>query len=201
MGLQNICVCGWYYNPEFMKALVAASKGYNVMIVAHRPNFYYGLPYTEIPNVGLEWGAYAHYLLNYWNGGNTLYMHDDTYVAPTFFDSVNVLADMKLDQAFLFSSGAENAYNSGGHGRCIYMSEAFQNVFKERVGFWFDMGNHGFIADGHYTATKPPDGCSHHNAAIHRFMRALPGIRKEHWLEVNQKINTELLTNGRRGKF
>ena len=146
--------------------------------------------------------TYNYYLIHEWESGPTVYMHDDTIVGEDFFLWISALAkEGEIHHAFLFTDRRENALNAGGHGRAMFMSDNFQRVAYHDGGFFYDKGNHGFVAWGHYTATKPPAGCGHHNAAIHRFMRYLPTVRKRYGLEVNQKLYPPSLKNGRRGQL
>jgi len=197
----GICVCGWYYHPDLIRVLREVDGAVaDVCIIAHRTVKLSGLRIISRDNVGLEWGAYNHYLTRVWQGGPTVYMHDDTVVGHEFFTWIIALAKQgDIHHAFLFSNPVENAYNSGGHGRCMFMSHAFQKVVLSDGGFWYDSENHGFVSWGHYRDTEPPEGCLHHNAAIHRFMRYLPSVRKRYGYDVNRKLYPPALRNGRRG--
>lgn len=203
MGMMNICVCGWYFRKSFMTALKQVSHRFPVAIVAHRmpPKHALDLAWVLKENVGLEWGAYNYFLMNLWDGqSSVLFIHDDTEVMDTRVFSR--IAMIEADQAFIFNNGREAAYNSGGHGRAVFCSSKFLNVVKDSGGFWYDEGNKGFIAEGGYRTEKPPEGCMHHNAAMHRLMRDFAKWRKiDLGLEVRRQILMPDLFLGRRGKI
>src|SRR5574343_2002076 len=101
---MKICVCGWNFNPEFMRQLELVHKKYPVVVVSHR-NRPIRLPHVYIPNVGLEWGAYNYYLKYIYDGkGKVLFTHDDNDVEDVgVFDE---LAKCELDAGFVFRNEA-----------------------------------------------------------------------------------------------
>lgn len=125
---MNICVVGWYlYEPLYLQ-LKMVSKGYSAMVVSHRTDKeYYGLPHVEIPNIGLEFGAYDYYLKNLWDASSdVLFMHDDIDLADTsFFDTVAALKGSGTDQAFIFHDDQDAKNNQKFHGRAFYCSARF----------------------------------------------------------------------------
>ena len=127
---MKICVCGWYFYPEFMKQLKQVSRKYPVAVVAHKQQEI-DLPHVYTPNVGLEWGAYNHYLMRFYDGKDkVLFIHDDMEVYDLkFFDDIN---DSKLDVGFVFRNESESKWAFGAHGRAIIMSEKFLNYTKSK---------------------------------------------------------------------
>jgi hypothetical protein len=157
---MKICVCGWYFNPEFMRQLELVHKKYPVVVVSHR-NRPIRLPHVYIPNVGLEWGAYNYYLKYIYDGkGKVLFTHDDNDVEDvSVFDE---LAKCDLDVGFVFRNEAEAEWAFDRHGRAIVMSEKFLNFCKKEKfslvnqesgerftqdGFWYDKKNFGYVGD------------------------------------------------------
>ena len=68
---MKICVVGWYLYEPFYLQLKKVHQNYPVMVVSHQKDkSYYGLPHVEIPNIGLEFGAYDYYLKNLWDDGS-----------------------------------------------------------------------------------------------------------------------------------
>lgn len=128
---MNICIAGWYFRP-IVEQLKGQSK-YPCTVVAHRGE-------GAIPNVGLEFGCYQHYLENLWNGGDTFFLHDDNEIAPEALDKV---ADIKFDHCFLFSSQEEAKSNCYAHGRAFFCSDKLLRKLYVDGGFWYDEGNHG----------------------------------------------------------
>lgn len=138
---MKICVCGWYYYPEFYRCLEEVHHIYPVTVIAHRPNTISNLPTVERENAGLEWGAYNHYLMNVWNGDSVLFTHDDTIIIDTnVFDKISKLT---LDCTFIFRDTQEAEANIYIHGRAVLMSERYLLFCKESGGFWYDKENHG----------------------------------------------------------
>lgn len=140
---MNICVVGWYYNLAFYKQLheyELARQACRVYIVANRPGDTLGMPTLTRANVGLEWGAYNHYLQKVGTLVSTLFIHDDTALADvTILDEIHCEA---FDVAYLFGSEDEARMNGGAHGRAIFMSKHAIARFKS-IGFWYDVGNLG----------------------------------------------------------
>lgn len=123
---MKICVCGWYYEPRLMDVLREVNSRYPVTIIAHKPpeKSVVGLQVVETANVGLEFGAYDHYLKQYWDGENSvLFMHDDVdIVDASAFDNLAAIAH---DQAFVFRDEADGKANQNFHGRMFFCSEKF----------------------------------------------------------------------------
>jgi len=162
--IMNICVCGWYgvkYDPFYM-ILYKANKRHPVTVVAKRESRFWvemALPYVVIENVGLEWGSYDYYLRNIWQSGDTLFTHDDVSIGHIIKDHKTVpmdgifdaFAGIEADQAFIFGSRAEDVYNNGKHGRCLFISHKLLDWLKPQ-GFWFDKTNEGNSFSGNYNA-------------------------------------------------
>lgn len=157
---MNVCVCGWYYNKAFLKELEKVNENYPVFIVGHK-NVNINLPHENIPNVGLEWGAYQHYLMNVWKGGDTFFTHDDNFIDAGLFDNISKITD---DVSFIYTWAEDYKRDKGGHGRAIFMSDKFLSYVKNyecdcsfaknikytllkpngrHKGFWYDKENHG----------------------------------------------------------
>ncbi len=170
---MNVCVCGWYYEPQFMRFLRSVHKrGYPVTVVGNRPwaerN---GAPYEYHvrENRGLEFGAYDYYLKHIWDGGDTLFMHDDINVKPIIqghelvnpvfiFDKI---AQFEDDIVFIFKSDQSRLKNIDMHGRAFFASEAFlKDLLATNNGFDWDENN-----DGHIQG-PPPAYCHNYNWAI-----------------------------------
>lgn len=196
----SICVIGWHFHRNLFDQLLIIHKKYPVLVVCHTEGDTLGLPKKRIENIGLEFGAYNYYVKNIWKeDSNVLFLHDDTRINATCL--MKQIENIKSDHAFIFGSQGERDYNSGGHGRAMYCSRKFLLHAKSNDGFWFDSGNKGFVANGHYTATKPPEGCKHHNKAMHVFMQYLGKVKKETDMLVGIPLITHSIINGRRGKF
>lgn len=198
---MNICIAGFYYDRDLMDSMERISAEHQLYMVCHRLPKMSKTPKNakliQIDNVGLEFHAYNHYLQNVWQGGNTLFMHDDVYVeAPSVFDDISkVIADC----AYVFRDYAEEKANSGKHGRAIFMSERFMSFVKDFVcdcqwcketvddhnkgsmlpklnphkGFWYDPNNNGHVSG------KPPIGVRHYNSAIEHFHWFLGKVRDQ----------------------
>lgn len=138
---MKICVCGWYYYPGFYRCLEKVHDFYPVTVIAHRPNTVSHLPTVNRENIGLEWGAYNHYLMNVWNGDSVLFTHDDTIIDNiSVFDKISKLGQ---DCTFIFRDKEEAESNIYVHGRAVFMSEKYLLFCKENGGFWYDKENHG----------------------------------------------------------
>ena len=156
---MKICVCGWYFNHEYMKQLEAVYRRYPSVVVSHR-NRPVRLPHVYIPNVGLEWGAYDYYLKYIYDGkGKVFFTHDDNEA-----EDLGVFDDIEkcdLDVGFVFRNEDEAEWAFHRHGRAVVMSERFLNFCKKEKfklvtddgdkyvqhGFWYDKGNLGYIGD------------------------------------------------------
>ena len=167
---MNICVAGWYYHEPFIARMV--NSKHTAGIVAHRAlsgKELHGLDFDLIPNFGLEFGCYDWYLKNKWKDGPVLFMHDDNEITDAALDAI---AQMTVDQAFLFSSEAEAKANGQAHGRAIFCSEKFLKRLKSDGGFWYD---EGMTPTGEIPATNAtePDW---HNSAIQVFRAYLESL-------------------------
>lgn len=196
-----ICVCGWYYYPSYYSTLLRIKNDYDIRVVMNQPGDVLGLPYVRRENTGLEWGAYSYYLDKLWDGkSDVLFTQDDVEVEQIgFFKWCSTITE---DICFIFNNAGEASYNGTAHGRMFFASARFLKAAKELGGFWYDKGNHGFIAKGGYRTEKPPLGCSHHNAGIHKFTSFVPRIRKYN-LEIKKRSHLcdPRVKLGRRGKF
>lgn len=194
----SICVIGWHFHKHLFESLLTIHTKYPIFIVCHKEGDALGLPKELIPNIGLEFGAYDHYINNIWKeDSNVLFLHDDTKINAVKL--MQEIENIKQDHTFIFSSQGEYSYNSGGHGRAMYCSYKFLLHAKANNGFWYDKGNLGFVASGSYRATKPPEGCKHHNAAMHTFTGYL------NRLKISMLVGIPLVTfniiNARRGNY
>jgi hypothetical protein len=202
---MKICVCGWYFNKVFYDTLEEVHPKYPVHIVAHKKLNGIGraFPFTEIPNVGLEWGAYDYYLKNIWDGvSNVLFTHDDTHVSD--IDSFANIAGSDLDCGFVFRSVKEVESNAGTHGRAVFMSAKFLEFCKNFIclckfskdkhsGFWYDGSNFGYLGN---KARSNGLSC---NAGIQHFSGMLEWIEKnEEPLKMGHIIAPQYF-NGYRG--
>jgi len=198
-AVMNICIAGYYFTKDLINNLHSAAKKHKIHFVCHQsPNgtkLPSGVHATVIPNIGLEFHAYNHYLNNIWAGGKTLFMHDDVYVDdPAVFDSIE---NVDVDCAYLFRDNCESRANGGKHGRLILMSQRFMDFVKnfecdcewckekpdphnsgsrlpklsKHSGFWYDPNNFGHVSG------KPPIGVRHYNSAIEHFHWFLGRVR------------------------
>ena len=141
----QICVCGWYFYPSLYQTLRKLPVNFDPFVVANRPGDTHGIPFIVRENVGLEFGAYACFLQQYWDhASNVLFLHDDVELPYTFFDFVRTIP---FDQAYIFRNAQEYEQNIG-HGRAVYTTSAFLAQVQKRGGIWYDQGNTGFVAQG-----------------------------------------------------
>jgi hypothetical protein len=178
---MNICVAGWHYGP-----CVPILKRHGAYVVGHRAN---ELADVVIPNVGLEFGCYDYYLNNVWNGGDTLYIHDDNEIDESAFASI---ASINRDQVFIFSDKDEARLNGYAHGRALFCSDKLQRKLLIDGGFWYDEGNVGNASP----TTNAPD---YHNNAIQIFRNYLATL--EHQLNVGAALVISGLKCGYRGRL
>jgi hypothetical protein len=193
----QICVCGWYYYPEFYKSLLAIKDKFNVVVIGNKNGDVLGLPFFLRDNAGLDWGAYSFFLDHHWDGkSNTLFIQDDAEAEEEFFDEMSKIT---LDQAFIFRDKKEFEENYS-HGRAFFASGKFLKNLKEDGGIWFDKGNKGFIAKGTSWSEKPPEGCKDHNAGIREFTSKVKKIGENNPdLSVNRQVYSQRIHLGRRG--
>lgn len=180
--MLNICVCGWYLDEydDFYMSLHRLHKKYPVFVVSNKASAYLetiDLPYIVRENTGLEWGAYNHYLMNVWDGeGDVLFCHDDITLNPTAVEGhifppeylFDKIAELKVDQAYIFGSRHEDVENYGKHGRMVFMGRDFLQRVKDGGGFWFDNKNQGYTS-GEDKDLKEAYGCFGYNAGINCF--------------------------------
>jgi hypothetical protein len=195
---MQICVVGFYGHQDLCALL--GTVPYPVTVISHnKENDYNGLPTINIPNTGLEFGAYDYYIKNVWTHGSVLFMHDDMLIEDmTVFDKI---FSLKHDAAYVFRDYAEHAANGGKHGRAIYCSGRFIDFIRNckcechwcwekedvhhnpltilpgitspHTGFWFDPNNEGHVSG------KPPVGIRHYNSAIEHFHWSLGRVRDQ----------------------
>ena len=199
---MNICVCGWYFFDGFYSELWKIKEKYPVFVVAHKNDHFLKiceLPYAVIPNTGLEFGAYNHYLMNIWKGGDVLFTHDDIAILPTIKDYEaktdmeiwNEIADLKVDQAYIFQDREDDIYNAGMHGRMFFMSERLLQWFKDCGGIWSDPLNTGYLTEDR------PVHVMGWNMAINVFNERLAHSH----MNIRNKLFIPSLALARRGKF
>lgn len=185
---MNICVAGWYFYAPLINVL----RDRLYYIIAHRePDKAIG-NCTVIPNVGLEFGCYDYYLKQMWAGGDALFIHDDTCFTPRTLD---VVAALTCDQAFLFGSEADAKANGGAHGRVVFCSERFLTQLKRDGGFWF---NEGAPTPNTIPATSA-DAPDYHNAAIQVFQKYCH--KQAVAMKTNQIVIVPELITGYRGRL
>jgi hypothetical protein len=195
---MNICVAGWYLNSEIYDTLKNVD---NVYIVSHNPDikrlYQIGLPYSIVGNIGLEFHCYNYYLNRHWNGGDTLFMHDDVQIPIELFRCISVL---NVDQAYLFNNYEDERRNGGKSGRAIFMSERLQKHMKmNNGGFWYDAANEGYTGNG-----KPrPNPTMDFNSGINTFHKTMGRIRDNKELDFNvvNRIYFNEMFLARRGKY
>jgi len=187
---MNVCVCGWYYNPDFMRLLRQVHKKHPVSVIGNQPwadRDGYPYNYHERENRGLEFGAYDYYLKTLWNGGDTLFMHDDMHIKPVIrghnvvspvvqFDDIAKFTD---DVVFIFRNEQSRLRNVGIHGRVFFASDGFlTDLLQVNHGFDWDENN-----DGHIQGPAP-DYCEQYNWAIQKLQHYIQ-VKKLTGLKVN----------------
>lgn len=196
---MKICICGWYYQEEFYNELKKSK--YDITIISNK---------SEVPesiskmfnnivirkNIGLEFGAYNHYVKNNEVDDSILFLHDDTLIT---IEQINQIEESCrcLDQAYIFANYDEQKKNGGKHGRCIYMSAKFLNYLKtEHSGIPYDERNNGYNG-----TSKNPEGLDY-NESINRYHRLLGRIRdKKLGFKILYRIHIKDIKLGRRGKL
>src|SRR5262245_20771849 len=138
---RNVCVVGWSFRREFYASLPCHVA--NATVIAHRvPPFTAAPVVVSRPNVGLEWGAYAYFLARIWQGGDTLFLHDDTEAtSEALADLFAARESSGYDMAFIFQSPESARLNSYHHGRAWIASEDFLGTLAIRGGIWYDQEN------------------------------------------------------------
>jgi hypothetical protein len=190
----NICVAGWYFH-ELLIGQLLGSK-HLACFVSHRipsGTDLHGLDFELIPNVGLEFGSYDWFLKNKCGSGPALFMHDDTEVLESALD---LISQMTVDQAFLFSSEADAQANGKVHGRAIFCSEKFLARLKADGGFWYDERP----CDGKEIPPTTADSPDYHNSAIQVFRAYLGSLPKDEF-SVGHVAVVPGLKTGYRGRL
>lgn len=196
---MNICVAGWYYYEPFQASIRASrypsfivchKEPVKLLALAHSPN---PCRFASIPNIGLEFGCYDWYLKNEWQGGPVLFMHDDNEITE---EALDLISQMTMDQAFLFSSEADALANGKAHGRAIFCSEKFLNRLKADGGFWYDERP----CDGEEIPPTTADMPDYHNSAIRVFRAYLESLPKDEF-SVSHVAVVPGLRTGYRGRI
>jgi SAM-dependent methyltransferase len=204
----NICVCGWYLEQfdDFYMSLHRLKSRFPVHVVSNKESDYLkeiDLPYTVRENAGLEWGAYNYYLMNIWNGEDSvLFCHDDIVLNPSVVEGeilppeylFDRIATCGVDQAYVFGSRHEDVENYGQHGRMVFMSARFLTLAKAMGGFWYDDKNHGYT-NGDDADLKESFNCYGYNAGIIAFHEQAKRVGGD----VHRKIYIPAFTLARRG--
>lgn len=204
---MNICVCGWYGKEfdDFYMTLYRARKKHNIMVMAKREDKFWeqmDLPYMVIENIGLEWAAYNYYLENIWEEGDVFFTHDDISILPIIQNNETVkseilfdkFAEIDYDQAYIFTSRADDVYNMGSHGRSLFVSHGIMEWLKPR-GIWFDSNNYG------YTGGKKPRGMvKHYNTGTEAFRDQMK-VAKQEGYNVLNKVYAPAYCMAHRGKI
>jgi hypothetical protein len=131
----QVCVVGWYYLPAYFEKLAHLP---NVHIIAHRPHsLQEQFPGCNRENVGLEWGAYDHFLSHFWNGtAAVLFTHDDIQVPCSEIGFLEYVRRLR-DHPSLFVGPSYTQF-------FVLKSAALERV-RNDGGFWFDRENHGNV--------------------------------------------------------
>lgn len=179
---MQVCIAGWYLEKfdDFYQVMHRVNKKHPVKVVSNRKSDYLktlDIPWTYRGNTGLEWGAYNNFLFDGWDcKSDVLFCHDDIIFYPyvvngeikppeLMFDKI---AEMGVDQCYIFSSRTEDVENHSQHGRMVFMSGKFLAKAKESGGFFFDSKNCGYT-EGSHQDVKEGMGCLGYNAGIISF--------------------------------
>jgi len=206
---MKITVCGWYFDDNFYASLWKVKEKYPVFIVAHRDGDElktFDLPYVVTENIGLEWGAYNHFLMNIWDGNDSiLFMHDDIRFNPVVKNYeimpgelvFNYLAEINFDHSYIFQNRKEEILNYGQHGRVVLISERLLHLVKKERGFAYDKENQGYLGNG-----EKSEKTKYHNYGINRVTEKLKEIqeRRPGW-KLLQKVYAPNMDMGYRGKY
>jgi hypothetical protein len=138
---MKICVAGWYFRPEYLKAV--ASSGYDSFVIKHKEGDTQGIPSQLYENRGLEFGAYKKYVEEHWDGvSDVFFCHDDAEVSDLIaFKDVEGLKDRGVEQAYIFRDEYDEYINGGCHGRAMWIRGDY--VAKLKEDFPADMDNTG----------------------------------------------------------
>lgn len=195
---MKICVCGWYYQKEFYEEL--SKTDYKITIVSNKKevpediNKKYNTIVRE--NIGLEFGAYNHFIMNTTIDDSVLFLHDDNFITEDNIEPIEVMCE-ELDQAYIFRDFTEQKNNGGKHGRILYMSSKFINYLKEEhKGIPYDEMNNGYNG-----TTKNPNNLDY-NKGINDYHKLLGRIRdKKLGFNILQRIHVPNIKLGKRGKL
>jgi len=202
----KICICGFYYRPEFIKVMEMVHKRYPCYIVANdTPLKDPHIPMAVRENLGLEWGAYDFYLKNIWDRESpVLFLHDDIRFRPVIKDYeiispikiFNTINKLNHDQVYLFESSRKAEKNYYIHGRAFKCSGRFLNrLLEENGGFKYDENN-----DGHISGPTPKH-CKHFNWGDYRFAEYIKTINGQATWEVGSYVILPALECATRGHF
>ena len=173
---MKICVCGYYYKPEFFKMMNHIKDKYDIHVVANKTwvngEVPASIPVTKRENRGLEWGAYDFYLKNIWDGeSDVLFSHDDVRYRPVIknyemIDPIKVFSTIEkldYDQVYFFHSLRHAEKNYYIHGRSFKCSGRFLKELYDAGGFPYDENNENHIKG------PTPEHCKHFNWADYEF--------------------------------
>ncbi|MBW2621273.1 MAG: hypothetical protein JRD68_00075 [Deltaproteobacteria bacterium] len=207
---MQICVCGWYFRPDFYALMREVNKKYSVTVINHQDTplkWEYKLSWHLCPNIGLEWGAYDFFLKTAWDGESAvLFLHDDIRFRPVIknyeliepiiiFDTIE---QFEFDQVYFFGSLEEATKNYGIHGRAFKCSAVFlKSLLEQNNGFWYDENN-----DGHIQGTTP-NYCEHYNKADYKFADFIKELkcRSNGLLDAGHYVILPALDCAVRGRF
>lgn len=191
---MNVCVCGWYYYKPFIEVMNQSTLLMNdIIIIGHKDGDAGDLQKIIIPNIGLEFGAYDFYLKNIWQGGDTLFIHDDNEFDFTAWNKLNLLPQL-FDQVFIHENGIAELANGFAHGRAFFCSNRFLNIIKRGGGFWYD--TESVEIEIEISKKEKP-----HNRGIKAFLDCCLKIKAATGWAVAQVVNIPEIKTGWRGQF
>lgn len=140
----QVCVAGWYFFRDYYNHLENID---NVHVIAHREHpLRAGFAGCVRPNVGLEWGAYHHFLMNFWNGVDpVLFTHDDMRVTCSAADFVRYVRSLVEHPAVMAGPSYTQFF--------VLKSEALEKIRNEG-GFWYDEENHGNVTHNKWQVNR-----------------------------------------------
>ena len=206
---MHICICGYYYRPEFFEVIKDVHFKYPVHVVANKTwgdnDVPKNIPVSERDNLGLEWGAYDFYLHHVWDKKSpVLFLHDDirfkwvirNYEIMDPIHIFNTINNIDQDQVYFFESLDFAERNYFIHGRAFKCSARFlKRLLDDNNGFLYDENNDGFIRG------PRPVHCKHFNWADYRFAEYIKKLnRKVNW-EIGGYIIAPALECATRGRF
>lgn len=191
---MNVCICGWYYHKPFIKVMNQSMTLMNdIIVIGHTDGDAGNLQKIIIPNVGLEFGAYDFYLKNIWQGGDTLFIHDDTEFEFTAWNKVNLLPQL-FDQVFIHENGIAELANGFAHGRAFFCSNRFLKRLKTDDGFWY--AKEQIVIENEISKNE-----KEHNRGIKSFLCYCLKIKAETGWAVAQVVNIPEIKTGWRGRY